>query len=93
MVNELEDKCWHECKWVVDGNAYRLPEIAVHFKADVCLGSIDNDIAKTRDVSGDEYQAPSPTAVIMSILPPPGEDKGDFDFGYIPTGFTDRGQR
>lgn len=44
-----------------------LPFIAVHFKSDPRLCSLDDAVTATEEVFGDERSDPSPGAVVVSV--------------------------
>lgn len=72
----------------------QLLSIAVRFKADVRLRSLDDNVAATREAFGDERLDRSPGAVLVSVLTVTGSDEGGWDFGDMPSGsYSTREQR
>lgn len=77
----LADKGVHERKREVDGQfVYHqswLLEIAVRFRADVRLISVDNAIVSKWEALGDEQPDSSPGGVIVSVPPAARDDEDD----------------
>lgn len=84
------EKCVHQHKREVEGrfdyHERRLPSIAVRFRSDVRLSSLDDAVETTGEVFGDEYLDCSPDFFVVSIPKVPGDDKGNLDFGGMPWG-------
>lgn len=78
----------HERKREVDGlvlyHEHRLQSIAVCFKSDVQLGTLDDAVTGTPDTFGDERPEPSPGSVVESVPTVSGDEKGDWNFGDVP---------
>lgn len=95
----MADKRRHERKWEVNGWPFfherQLPSIAVRFKSNVRLNSLDDAVTAPRDSFGDEHPNHSPGGVVGSVPTISGSDGGDWDLGDMPfglaSGFEKRG--
>lgn len=72
----------------------RLPTTRVQFRVDVHLSSIDDAIAATWEVLGDEQPDSSPGGDNVSVTPAAGDEKGVWDFRNLLVGpYTGRERR
>lgn len=85
----LAYKLVQECKRDVNGeflyHELRSSSIAVRFKANVRLSSLDYAVAATQKVLGSEHPNPSPAGAVLSVLMVTHDHKADWDFGEMPS--------
>lgn len=88
----MADKHVHKRKPEVEDRLFyherRLPPIAVRFKYDFLLSSLDEAVTATREAFGYECLNPPPGGVVLSAPTAAGDHEGDWDFGDIPSGWS-----